>query len=258
MQKYVKPFQPTRMKRDILNVLIRRSTVVELESDENPFSHNIDQQDELTATSKYMRLSDQQFLYNKVKKASQAHITGKETKKFKKIEELNIQEEDDEYQPKMLNPTDVNIDMENSPSKPDDGTKYAINSARSNDDLVPEENNKIGSTKSMNVNNAKKGRNNSNEDDLLNNEAMDNMINPIIFIRGVSNDSFYLVLSGKVMICSGNEGFFLEQGPFNYMGIDCLTNDNYIPDFSAKVLGKTKLLKITRSEYRKALGHITN
>ena len=110
----------------------------------------------------------------------------------------------------------------------------------------------------MNVNNAKKGRNNSNEDDLLNNEAMDNMINPIIFIRGVSNDSFYLVLSGKVMICSGNEGFFLEQGPFNYMGIDCLTNDNYIPDFSAKVLGKTKLLKITRSEYRKALGHISN
>lgn len=158
----------------------------------------------------------------------------------------------------MLNPTDVNIDMENSPSKPDDGTKYAINSARSNDDLVPEENNKIGSTKSMKVNNAKKGRNNSNEDDLLNNEAMDNMINPIIFIRGVSNDSFYLVLSGKVMICSGNEGFFLEQGPFNYMGIDCLTNDNYIPDFSAKVLGKTKLLKITREEYRKALGHITN
>ena len=42
MQKYVKPFQNTRMKRDVLSVLIRRSTVVELESDENPFSHNMD------------------------------------------------------------------------------------------------------------------------------------------------------------------------------------------------------------------------
>lgn len=59
MQRYVKPFQTMRMKRDVLNVLIRRSTVVELESDENPFSHNLDQQDELTATLKYMRLSDQ-------------------------------------------------------------------------------------------------------------------------------------------------------------------------------------------------------
>ena len=154
--------------------------------------------------------------------------------------------------------------MENSPDKNNENSKCAINSARSNksnDDLVPEENNQIGSTKNMNVSNHKKGKKDKkgeNEDDLLNNEAMDNMINPIIFIRGVAHDSFYLVLSGKVMICSGNEGFFLEQGPFNYMGIDCLTNDNYVPDFSAKILGKTKLLKITRIEYRKALGHIGN
>jgi hypothetical protein len=135
-------------------------------------------------------------------------------------------------------------------------------SARSNDDLVPDENNKIGTTKHLNVMNNKKNKKNNGEEsdpqDLLNNEAMDNAINPILFIRGVAHDCFYLVLSGKVMICSGNEGFFLEQGPFNYMGVDCLTNDNYVPDFSAKVLGKTKLLKITRPEYRKALGHIGN
>ncbi len=59
MQKYVKPFQLSRLKRDVLSVLIRRSTIVELESDEKHFSHNIDQQDEMTATNKYMRISDQ-------------------------------------------------------------------------------------------------------------------------------------------------------------------------------------------------------
>jgi CRP-like cAMP-binding protein len=123
--------------------------------------------------------------------------------------------------------------------------------------LVPEENNKIGSTKVLNARPNKKGRGND-DDDLLNNAEMDDRINPILYIRGVPNDAFYLLLSGKVMICSGNEGFFLEQGPFNYMGVDGLTNDNYVPDFSAKVLGKTKLLKITRTEYRKALGHIGN
>lgn len=59
-------------------------------------------------------------------------------------------------------------------------------------------------------------------EDVLNNQEMDSLINPILFVRGVEADSFYLILSGKVMVCSGNEGFLLEQGSFNYMGIECL------------------------------------
>ena len=47
-------------------------------------------------------------------------------------------------------------------------------------------------------------------EDILNNEDVDNLINPILYVRGVPADSFYLILSGKVMICSGNEGFMLE------------------------------------------------
>ena len=42
------------------------------------------------------------------------------------------------------------------------------------------------------------------------------------------------------------------------MGVDCLSNDAYVPDFSAKIIGKTKLLKINRQEYRKAISHIGN
>lgn len=52
------------------------------------------------------------------------------------------------------------------------------------------------------------------------------------------------------MICSGNEGFYVELGNFNYMGSECLINDNYIPDFSAKVIGNAKLLQISREDYR--------
>ena len=48
------------------------------------------------------------------------------------------------------------------------------------------------------------------QNDVLNNEEMDDLVNPILFVRGVQTDSFYLILSGKVMICSGNEGFLLE------------------------------------------------
>jgi hypothetical protein len=79
------------------------------------------------------------------------------------------------------------------------------------------------------------------------------MINPVLYARGVPSENFYLVLDGKVSICSGNEGFLLEQGPFNFMGTECLTNDYYKPDFSAKVIGKAKLLKVNRIDYRKAV-----
>lgn len=94
--------------------------------------------------------------------------------------------------------------------------------------------------------------------DLLENEELNDLINPVIYIRGVPTDCFYLILTGKVMICSGNEGFFLEQGAFNFMGVEALTNDKYVPDFSAKIIGKAKLLKITRADYRKKLADIKN
>ena len=52
------------------------------------------------------------------------------------------------------------------------------------------------------------------------------------------------------MICSGNEGFYVELGTFNFMGTECLLNDSYVPDFSAKVIGNAKLLQISREDYR--------
>lgn len=70
------------------------------------------------------------------------------SKKFQKIDQINnkIPNEDDEYKPQYLNPTDIQVDLENSPEKQMDSSKFVM-SARSNDDLVPDENNKIGSTK---------------------------------------------------------------------------------------------------------------
>lgn len=96
------------------------------------------------------------------------------------------------------------------------------------------------------------------EDVLQNNDELETLSNPIIYVRGVPNDNFYLVLQGKVMICSGNEGFMIEQGAFNYMGVECITMDTYVPDFSAKVIGSAKLLKISREDYRRALAHSSN
>lgn len=52
------------------------------------------------------------------------------------------------------------------------------------------------------------------------------------------------------MICSGNEEFRISQTSFNYMGMKALQNDDYRPDFSAKVIENARLLKVTRKQYR--------
>ena len=55
------------------------------------------------------------------------------------------------------------------------------------------------------------------------------------------------------MVKSGIEGFMISQGPFNYFGIDALTKENYIPDFTAEVASYSKLLRISKENYDNAI-----
>jgi len=73
-----------------------------------------------------------------------------------------------------------------------------------------------------------------------------NVFNPILYTRGIESDAFHLILSGKVNVCSGNEGFMITQSSFNYLGSEALVRDDYRPDFSAKVVGQARILKINR------------
>lgn len=75
-------------------------------------------------------------------------------------------------------------------------------------------------------------------------------LNPILYVRNMPSEYFHLILQGAVVVCSGKEGFMVELGPFNYMGLESLNNkDLYKPDFSAKVINKTRLLRIKQSNY---------
>ena len=84
-------------------------------------------------------------------------------------------------------------------------------------------------------------------------ENFDELLNPILYTRNVPSENFYLILQGNVVVCSGNEGFMVKLGPFNYLGVEALTKDSgsYIPDYSAKVINNARLLKITRKRYQK-------
>jgi len=47
------------------------------------------------------------------------------------------------------------------------------------------------------------------------------------------------------MVCSGQEGFFVKTGAYNFLGLEALTDRDYVPDFSAKVINHCRLMRIT-------------
>jgi hypothetical protein len=222
LQKYVKPFHARHMKRDLLNVLIRKSHVIELESDESPHSHKIDQLDELGRdVNNYSIMSDQQYFYNKIKNESmrenaKPHVsTLSKSVKIPNLPKVDEEiEEEEEFKPKYLHKEEDDIAALKD-IKVENGHDMAINKSTMTKDDVETEGNDSG-IPHMNTTKAKKTlvdeikKTLKPHEDLLNNEIMDQMINPILYVRGCPNDSFYLILSGKVMICSGNEGFLLE------------------------------------------------
>ncbi|KYQ93310.1 hypothetical protein DLAC_05977 [Tieghemostelium lacteum] len=77
-----------------------------------------------------------------------------------------------------------------------------------------------------------------------------------IYQRGVVDDSFTMVIQGKLEIKSGSEGFLSEGGPFSTLGIGALKSDSFVPDFSARVFSShVQLLKITKRAYENAINN---
>jgi len=64
----------------------------------------------------------------------------------------------------------------------------------------------------------------------------------VLYTSGLESDSFYLILSGNVLIESGDEKFLVMYSKFNYLGEKAISGHKYIPDFSANVKGTAKLL----------------
>ncbi|EGC36866.1 hypothetical protein DICPUDRAFT_97440 [Dictyostelium purpureum] len=71
-----------------------------------------------------------------------------------------------------------------------------------------------------------------------------------IYSRGVVSDFFTVILSGKIEIRSGSEGFISEGGQFCTLGVGALRSDNFMPDFTARVLSNNvQILKIPKNVY---------
>ncbi len=57
------------------------------------------------------------------------------------------------------------------------------------------------------------------------------------------------------MVESGKDGFVVTLSTFNYIGAEALVNDNYLPDFNARVSKFARLIKIKAIDYKKAISN---
>ena len=75
----------------------------------------------------------------------------------------------------------------------------------------------------------------------------------LLYRSGEEADFFTLVLQGHVKVYAGAEDFESELGPWCYIGQTALIKDKYVPDFRAYISNRTRLLRITRADYKAAL-----
>ena len=73
-----------------------------------------------------------------------------------------------------------------------------------------------------------------------------------LYRMGKAANAFTLILSGKVVVRAGAEGFESELGPWSYLGASAITGPAYIPDYHATAIRPFRVLQISRSDFMAA------
>jgi len=216
LSAHVTAFQATKLHHSALQKIVNESDVLEIESDDRPYSHLVDQYPNAVKKTKVTMIKTES---KESKKHKEPHVIGGSAPAPKKISDDDVPSHTE-----IVSPDKIEVAVNNSM------------------EMVPEEQNDIEAQNRLDTEQVQ--------------EHVDGLINPKLYTRGLSNDNFYLILSGKVMICAGQEGFMISHTSFNYIGEEALLDNDYKPDFSAKVVGQARLLRITREQYLKALASL--
>ena len=75
----------------------------------------------------------------------------------------------------------------------------------------------------------------------------------LLYTKGQKSDEFVLILSGRVSVRTGQEGFTFELGPWSVLGNRALVDPGYAADFDAVAVPPCRLLKIDRASYSAAM-----
>jgi len=74
-----------------------------------------------------------------------------------------------------------------------------------------------------------------------------------LYTRGQPSEWFTLILSGKVDVVTGSDEFRCRMGAWDWLGARALTEDKFVPDFTAVVVSGCRVLQVSRQRYLKAL-----
>lgn len=74
-----------------------------------------------------------------------------------------------------------------------------------------------------------------------------------LYEQGKPSPYFTLILKGQVLIRTAAEVFVLNQGSWNYLGIEALSSSEWAPDYDAAAVPPYRLLRIHRLSYTAAL-----
>eukprot|EP01012_Entosiphon_sulcatum_P019867 TRINITY_DN24830_c0_g1_i1.p1 TRINITY_DN24830_c0_g1~~TRINITY_DN24830_c0_g1_i1.p1 ORF type:complete len:542 (+),score=136.07 TRINITY_DN24830_c0_g1_i1:40-1665(+) len=74
-----------------------------------------------------------------------------------------------------------------------------------------------------------------------------------LYTQGKSAQFFTLILSGKVEVESGKDRFHTELGAWGLLALRALQDQPFVPDFTARALSDTRVLRISASLYHKAV-----
>jgi CRP-like cAMP-binding protein len=70
-----------------------------------------------------------------------------------------------------------------------------------------------------------------------------------LYKKGQVSSNCYFIVSGRVELIVGRDELKSDYGAFNVLGANSLKEPIYVPDFTAKVNGGSRILKLKRRDY---------
>ena len=257
LSKYEEPFKRNQINSKSLEELVAHSEVINVHSTENEVKETESDEEEekvngvieINTKNKGDDLEKQETDDITVIKSSKlkSHF-GKHAVSSSglKVDEINLK-----FNPKFKSKTQIPYKDQSIPEVSEESNYFEQSESEINRSLQQNETdnalNEIKYSDESDSNEAEQEEGKRKDEPLPHLNFSD--INPTLFIRNAPADKYYLVLRGKVEIISGKDGFKVEIGSFSSIGAKALIDEDYKPDFSAKVLGEARLLCITRTMY---------
>jgi CBS domain containing-hemolysin-like protein len=168
---------------EMLDFLIGNGEILDIESDDAPFSHKILDKEIKHTEEDYYKNKEQRQFYQYLAKIEGKAVTTKDIQNStlsKKIANVSNQQHEMPLKEIVESPSPNNLQEDRRDAEMRVKQKYETNEVPSEDSEIPEERFKE-----------------------LEADTFPSVLNPILYVRNVPSDCFHMILEGHVLVCSG-------------------------------------------------------